>query len=173
MLENGPLTEAEQFHLSLSDCTAAAVREGHGHQYEVDGGVATLAHVHVPALDTANERLESYVTVFGPLRYGDAVVMQPTPADNTQLDDAAEASALPAALVELLFSVGTERHQQAGPILRRLHAFSRSNEELAAIVKPLFERVIREGSTPMHILLTDVATDRPEIRRLQLRADRP
>ena len=159
-LENSDSSELsghDTLQLAISDAAKEAMIEGNGQQYEVRGGIVTIAYVaniDLPedALDdeTATNNL---IVIANPASLGTMVVFQLTKEQNIHLAATLEdCASVGSTLISLAFTVGTNAPLPS--LVRRLHAVSKLNTEWGQTVKPLFAAFIAQGSRTMHEVMS-------------------
>ena len=154
-VDDSPLTLNEKTNLSISDATKEAVLEGRGCQFEVEGGIISIAFLEELMLPSVKAKTGSapnnLLVMAGPERYGQMLVTQLTDAQRATILERIEDTPVTLVLLEMMFSIAVEFHY--AELLRRLHTISRANTECESIIKPLILNTIKEGSIPMHRLL--------------------
>lgn len=149
------LSPQEELNLKISKAIEQAILEGRGSQYEVTGGVASIAHVEdidLPrdAVDNT-QATNNLIAIVNPPELGGMLVTQLTQEQNDDLSSKAETHPIGPLLLSAAFTIGI--NGQLPGMLRRLYAISRHNTEWEAITKPHFGQVIQEGKLNLHEIL--------------------
>jgi hypothetical protein len=153
-VDESPLTINEQINLSISDATKEAILEGRGCQFEVEGGIISIAFLEglvLPSVETeTGSAPNNIIVIAGPKKYGQMLVTMLKDSQCATIIERIEESPVAIVLLEIMFSIAVEFRYC--DLLRRLHTISRENAECETVIKPLLLNTIKEGSVPMHEL---------------------